>query len=92
MPLWRRYTLPELPGGQHYLRPNAAALPANAVADEGDAASGMTLIGLPVVGFVATGYINANSGGSGIRHNFTSASNFARKPVCVQDGHGGGCH
>lgn len=50
--------------------------------------------GLPVVGFSATGYINTNAGGAGIRRDFTFTSSYpnGRIRVCEQSDNVGGCH
>lgn len=54
--------------------------------------AGRQYFGLPVVGFSATGYINANVGDTGVRRNFTFTSTFGRSRVCAQSDAVGSCH
>lgn len=53
---------------------------------------GRQYLGVPVVGFAATGYINAYAGKAGVFRNFTFAVPYGRRRACVQHGVVGGCH
>lgn len=54
--------------------------------------AGRQYFGLPVIGFAATGYINAYAGKAGVFRNFTFAVPYGRSRACVQNGVVGGCH
>ncbi|HET6631210.1 MAG TPA: hypothetical protein VFG73_00690 [Rhodanobacteraceae bacterium] len=53
---------------------------------------GRRYLGLPAIGFAATGYINAYAGNANVWRNLTFTSAYDRSRGCVQDNVVGGCH
>lgn len=53
---------------------------------------GRQYFGLPVIGFAATGYINAYAGEKNVWRNFTFATPYGRERACVRGGVVGGCN